>query len=87
MNNAAYPIIRLMTPTNNPVNAIYFNLMKPFEYAIAFGGVEIGKHIAKDAERAKPTNKVVAPPNGANSASIPCATATKIGINKAAVAE
>ena len=61
---------------------------------MAFGGVEIGKHIAIDAHTAM--NEIIAlvPPRAmklalfaAAGSAMPCATTINIGISKAAVAE
>lgn len=45
-----------------PVTNICFVLMSPVEYAIAFGGVLIGKDIANDAAIATPIRSVHIPP-------------------------
>ena len=53
-----YPSAKPITPTIRPTTAICFVLMMPVEWASAFGGVEIGRHIASDAEIATPTMRL-----------------------------
>ncbi len=53
---------------------------------MAFGGVEIGKHIADDAARAIPIRTVGVPPIAAKRSPIPVHTTARIGTSNAAVA-
>ena len=75
-----------MIPTISPIFSISFCFTKPVEYAIALGGVDIGKHIAAEADKAMPISMVEVPPISPNLSCIPLQIATKIGINKAAAA-
>ena len=47
-----------MIPTISPIFSISFCFTKPVEYAIALGGVDIGKHIAAEADKAIPINMI-----------------------------
>lgn len=58
----------------------------PVACANAFGGVLIGRTIAKEEPIATPISKVETPPIGANCSSIPVPAVPKMGTNKAAVA-
>ena len=53
---------------------------------MAFGGVDIGKHIAVDAAMAIPMRTVLVPPISPSLSPIPRQTTARIGTNKAAVA-
>mgnify|MGYP006374067039 FL=1 len=53
---------------------------------MALGGVEIGRHMAADAERAIPRRIVDVPPTGSRLAPIPLQTTARIGTSSAAVA-
>ena len=53
---------------------------------MAFGGVDIGKHIAVDAAMAIPIRTVLVPPIPPSLSPIPRQTTARIGTNKAAVA-
>ena len=53
---------------------------------MALGGVEIGRHIAAEAERAIPIRIVDVPPTGSRLAPIPLQTTARIGTSRAAVA-
>ena len=53
---------------------------------MAFGGVDIGKHIAVDAAMAIPIRTVLVPPIPPSLSPIPRQTTARMGTNKAAVA-
>ena len=53
---------------------------------MAFGGVEIGKHMAEEAAMAIPMSIVDVPPMELRVSPMPAHTTLKIGTNKAAVA-
>lgn len=75
-----------MIPQVRPVFNMSFCSTKPVEYAMAFGGVEIGKHIAVDAAIAIPMMMVLVPPIESSLSPIPRQTTARIGTNNAAVA-
>ena len=77
-----------------PTFAISFVSTRPVEEAMAFGGVEIGKSIAMDAQTAMKEIIAWVPPRATKEAllaaagsAIPSATTIRIGISRAAVAE
>ena len=51
---------------------------------MALGGVEIGRHIAAEADRAIPIRIVDVPPTGSRLAPIPLQTTARIGTSSAA---
>ena len=53
---------------------------------MAFGGVEIGRHIALDAAKAMPIIIVEVPPMALSLSPIPVHTTARIGTSRAAVA-
>ena len=53
-----YPSTKPMIPIVRPIFIISFCFTKPVEWAIAFGGVEIGRVIATDAATAIPISTV-----------------------------
>ena len=53
---------------------------------MAFGGVEIGRHMAADADMAMPMRTVGVPPMAASLSPIPVHTVVRIGTSSAAVA-
>lgn len=59
---SVYPITSAMTPTSIPVTNICLVFIRPVEYAMALGGVLIGRDIANDAAIATPTSNVPTPP-------------------------
>ncbi len=61
-----YAMTNPTTPTIIPTIAICLVLMIPVECASAFGGVEIGRHIASEADIATPTRRVLRPPIAMN---------------------
>ena len=82
----AYPKSIVIIPTVIPTFSISFCLTSPVENAIAFGGVDIGRHIALDAATAKPTKMVVVPPIAPKESPIPLQTVARMGASSAAVA-
>ena len=83
-----------MTPMMRPTLAMSLVSTSPVEAAIALGGVEIGKHIAIEAQTAMNEIMALEPPRARNCAlleaagsAIPCATTMRIGMSSAAVAE
>ena len=60
--NIAYPRTNPTTPMMIPTVAICLVVIIPVEAASAFGGVETGRHIARDAEIAIPTIMAGTPP-------------------------
>ena len=88
------PKINPTTPMIIPILAISWVWTRPVDAAMAFGGVEIGKHIAMDAQTAIKTIIARVPPRARNEtlfeaagSAIPVATTIRIGIRRAAVAE
>ena len=88
------PRMNPVAPMIKPTLSMSFVSTRPVEDAMAFGGVEIGKHMAMDAQTA--TNEIIAlvPPSEMNEAllaaaglAIPSAMTIRIGISRAAVAE
>ena len=81
------------TPMIRPTTAICFVLMIPVEWARALGGVEIGRHMARDADMATPTRSVLRPPIamkpsaavGSSRSAVP--TTARIGTIRFAAAE
>lgn len=53
---------------------------------MAFGGVEIGRHIAEEAESAMPMSTVDVPPILSRRSPMPVQTTARIGTSNAAVA-
>ena len=89
-----YPRTNPTTPMIIPILAMSFVSTSPVEAAMAFGGVEMGKHIAIEAQTAMNVIIAFVPPRARNWAllaaagsAIPCAITINIGISKAAVAE
>lgn len=85
---------RPTTPTMIPHLAMSFVSIRPVEHAIAFGGVEIGRHIANEAAVATKMIIAFVPPKATNAAllaaagsAIAEATTIRIGMRRAAVAE
>ena len=83
-----------MTPTMIPTFVMSFVSTRPVEEAMAFGGVEIGKSIAIEAQTAMKLIIAVVPPSATNEAlfaadgsAIPPATTIRIGMSRAAVVE
>ena len=62
------PKIKPITPINAPTFAISLVSTRPVEDAMAFGGVEIGKSIANEAQEAMNTIMAFEPPSDRNSA-------------------
>ena len=85
--SVVYPKISDMTPMMTPMMHICDDLIRPVEYAMAFGGVLMGRAIANDAESAIPINNVPIPPYSSSMGPIPFPTAARIGIIRAAAAE
>src|SRR5574344_2809123 len=73
-------------PTLTPILAISFVYTKPVLYAKAFGGVLIGKLIAKEQLKATATNKPCTPPRVSKPTPILTPKAAIIGANKLAEA-
>ena len=74
------------SPTINPTRIISFCSTIPVACANALGGVEIGKIMASEADKAKPINNGATPPNGAKFSTVAAPTTAKIGTSKDAVA-
>ena len=77
-----------------PTLAMSLVSTRPVEAAMAFGGVDIGKHIAMEAQTAMKEIMAFVPPAARNCAllaadgsAMPSATTIRIGISRAAVAE
>ncbi len=68
-----------------PIFSISFCCTRPVEWAMAFGGVLIGRHIAADAAIAIPIIMTVEPPPPSESL-MPLHTVAIIGMSNAAVA-
>ena len=88
------PKMKPTTPMTRPTRAISLVSTRPVEDAIAFGGVEIGKSIAIEAQVAMKIIIAWVPPKAMNEALLgaegsarPDATTIRIGISRAAVAE
>ena len=86
------PSTRPTIPTIRPILVISFVSTRPVEAAIAFGGVEIGRHIATEAQTATNTERPAWPPNAMNASEFedsmrPLPIAIMIGMRRAAVAE
>ena len=75
-----------MIPIIRPIFIISFCFTRPVEWAIAFGGVEIGRVIATDAATAIPISTVGVPPMLSSELPIPLHTTARIGTRSAAVA-
>ena len=69
-----------------PIFSISFCLTSPVEWAIALGGVLIGRHIAHEAAMALPIRIAEVPPIIFKESPMPWQTTARIGINRAAVA-
>ena len=69
-----------------PIFIISFCFTRPVEWAMAFGGVLIGKLIATDAAMAIPMSTVGVPPMLSSAPPIPLQTTARIGTSNAAVA-
>ena len=69
-----------------PIFSISFCLTSPVEWAIALGGVLIGRHIAHEAAMAIPIRIAEVPPMIFKESPMPWQTTARIGINRAAVA-
>ena len=73
-------------PMMRPIFIIWFCFTKPVEWAMALGGVLMGRAIATDAATAMPISTVGVPPMPSRAEPIPRHTTARIGTNKAAVA-
>ena len=70
----------------SPIFSMSFCFTSPVEYAMALGGVEIGRHMALDADKAIPMMIVLVPPIEPSKSPIPVHTTASIGTRSAAVA-
>ena len=84
-----YPNTIPTTPRITPIVAICFVEIIPVEAARAFGGVETGRHIAKDAQIAIPAIIAGMPPKDSKAGfpDIALPTTTRIGTTRFAAAE
>ena len=86
MKSREYPSTRPMMPITTPIFIISFCLTRPVEWAMAFGGVLIGKAMATDAATAMPMRTVGVPPMLSRDEPMPLHTTARIGTRSAAVA-
>ena len=84
--SSVYPMASPIIPMASPIFIICFCVDKPVEWAIAFGGVLIGRHIAMEAEMATPMRITEAPPIPLSDVPIPLHTTANIGTRSAVVA-
>lgn len=78
--------MRPMTPITIPIFSISFCWIMPVACASAFGGVEIGRIIARDEPIATPMSSVDTPQRGSRFAVMLWPTTARIGTRRAAVA-
>ena len=83
----AYAQHKPTIPMMIPMWAISLVLIIPVEQAMAFGGVLIGRVIAKEVAMARPTSIPFTPPTIAMSGPIAEPMVAKRGINRLAAAE
>lgn len=81
-----YPKTRPTPPIMSPTFSISFCWIMPVACAKAFGGVEIGRTIARDEPKATPISSVATPPSGNRLSLILIPAIASIGTSKAAVA-
>jgi len=86
INNMEYPSIMLMMPIVSPILSMSFCWTRPVEYAMALGGVEMGKHMAVEADNAIPIIIVRVPPMAVRLSPMPAHTTARMGTRSAAVA-